>query len=84
VVKRIRTKQIVEERIAKFFDDSLPHLQERSKRDPKFTYEIIVVDDASKEKTIEKALEYAAKYSNNIRILKLQVNRGKGGAIRRV
>jgi dolichyl-phosphate beta-glucosyltransferase len=41
-------------------------------------YEIIVVDDGSADKTAEKA----ASFSNNILVIKLQTNQGKGAAVR--
>ncbi len=50
-----------------------------------FTYEIIVVDDGSKDKTIEVATTYVQKYGDDIfRICKLFKNCGKGGAVRKV
>ena len=48
-----------------------------------FTWEIIVVDDGSKDKTKEVAYEYAKRYpKSSIRVLVEYSNRGKGGAIR--
>jgi glycosyltransferase involved in cell wall biosynthesis len=54
--------------------------------DPEFTFEIIVVSDGSKDKTAAIVNKnYVKKYgSNSIRVLDLQVNRGKGGAVKRV
>lgn len=49
-----------------------------------FTYEIIVVDDGSKDDTTKVALRYAKKLgSNRCRVLTLAKNLGKGGAVRR-
>lgn len=49
-------------------------------------YEILVVDDGSKDATLEKALEFAKdnahRGGSNIRVVKLAKNRGKGGAVR--
>ena len=48
------------------------------------TWEIIVVDDGSKDKTTDTALEYAVTLgSNKMRVLTLAKNLGKGGAVRR-
>jgi len=71
-----------EKRIKKFFDETLPYLDEKTKREPGFTYEIIIVDDGSSDKTSEKSLEYAAKRgADSIRVLTLAKNQGKGGAV---
>lgn len=54
------------------------------------SYEILIVDDGSKDRTSEIALEYAGKFKkeyggeNEIRVVKLERNRGKGGAVRHV
>jgi len=48
------------------------------------TWEIIVVDDGSKDKTTETALEYAVSLgTDKVRVLTLAKNLGKGGAVRR-
>lgn len=66
-------------------DEALEHLENRIKDIPSYKYEIIVVSDGSKDKTVEVAETYAAKYgSEKIRCLELVKNRGKGGAVRLV
>jgi glycosyltransferase involved in cell wall biosynthesis len=45
--------------------------------------EIIVADDASKDESVERVEEMAAQYPGLIRILKTDVNGGKGSALRR-
>jgi dolichyl-phosphate beta-glucosyltransferase len=43
------------------------------------------VDDGSRDKTSQLALEYVKTYSvDKIRVLTLKKNRGKGGAVKRV
>lgn len=66
-------------------DECLTYLIERSNKDSNFTFEIIVVDDGSRDKTSSVALKYSSKYSSDkIRVLTLVRNRGKGGAVRLV
>lgn len=49
-----------------------------------FTYELIVVDDGSSDETTKCAQEYGKKMeqSDLIRVITLEKNRGKGGAVR--
>lgn len=54
---------------------------ERYFKKKKLTYEIIVVDDGSKDKTIEVVNKYAAKNSN-IKIVSNGINRGKGYSVK--
>jgi hypothetical protein len=50
-----------------------------------FTYEIIIVDDGSKDDTYNVAMGYVKKYGDDIvRVCKLSPNCGKGGAVRKV
>jgi len=73
-----------EERLPIMLDESTEYLEKRCKEDPKFSYEIIVVDDGSKDKTSQVALRYSKKFTtDHVRVLTLQKNRGKGGAVRR-
>ena len=65
-------------------NECLEYLEEKSKRS-KFTYEVIVVSDGSKDKTVEVAMKYCQKYTTDkFRVLDLIQNRGKGGAVRLV
>lgn len=69
--------------------ETVPHLLMLQKTRPEFTWEIIVVDDASNDATIQVAKKLAFELldkSNvsNIRIMSLQINRGKGGAVTQV
>ncbi|XP_041864969.1 dolichyl-phosphate beta-glucosyltransferase [Melanotaenia boesemani] len=70
-------------RMPVMLDEAMEYLENRQKQNPSFTYEIIVVDDGSKDKTTEVALRYTRKYSaDKVRVLTLVKNRGKGGAVR--
>ena len=74
-----------QDRLPKMLDFTLKYLKERAQRDPKFTWEIIVCDDGSKDKTESVTMEYIKRETvDSIRFLKLFQNRGKGGAVRRV
>ncbi|CAN8102262.1 unnamed protein product [Discula destructiva] len=46
-------------------------------------YEILIVDDGSKDRTVQVALEFSRKHELHdiLRIVKLAKNRGKGGAV---
>ncbi|ORZ21232.1 nucleotide-diphospho-sugar transferase, partial [Absidia repens] len=64
--------------------ETVDYLERRCKETTKrsFTYEIIIVDDGSKDNTIQVASEFSKEYSSaDIRILALEKNRGKGGAV---
>lgn len=66
-------------------DECLDYLEKRAIAETTFQYEVIVVSDGSKDRTVEVAQTYAKKYSTNkLRVLELVENRGKGGAVRLV
>ena len=84
-----------EKRLPKMLDECIAYLVKRESDHPfllcfslmsrDFTWEIIIVDDGSKDRTKEIGWEYAKRYNNqNIRVLVEYHNRGKGGAIRMV
>ncbi|KAG0575518.1 hypothetical protein KC19_5G009800 [Ceratodon purpureus] len=73
-----------QDRIRSTLDETLSYLQDRVKRDKSFTYEIIIVDDGSKDNTTKIGFEYINKYGLDvIRLLKQGVNQGKGAAVRK-
>lgn len=68
-------------RMEGMLNEALNYLLEREK-DAKFTFEIIIVDDGSRDATAKVAMEYVNKYSSDVvRLLKLETNQGKGGAV---
>ena len=72
-------------RISPMLDVTIEHLERKHEQNAEFTYEIIVVDDCSKDNTIGVVMDYISKIGvDKLRLLRLAQNRGKGGAIRRV
>uniref|UniRef100_A0A8C5R719 Dolichyl-phosphate beta-glucosyltransferase n=1 Tax=Leptobrachium leishanense TaxID=445787 RepID=A0A8C5R719_9ANUR len=72
-----------ETRLPVMLDEALEFLEKRQKARPSFGYELIIVDDGSKDKTTEVGLNYSKRYgSDKVRVLTLKRNRGKGGAVR--
>eukprot|EP00042_Codosiga_hollandica_P040977 m.359733 g.359733 ORF g.359733 m.359733 type:complete len:326 (-) comp56003_c0_seq2:110-1087(-) len=70
-------------RLPAMMEKTMTYLLARKKAQPSFTYEVIIVDDGSRDKTSELGVEYSKKYGFDIvRVLKLHHNRGKGGAVR--
>ncbi|CAK4177422.1 unnamed protein product [Aphanomyces euteiches] len=71
------------ERILPMLHDTIAYMDTRAKSNAGFMYEIIVVDDCSTDTTI-KVVESEIKRvgANKLKILALDVNRGKGGAVR--
>jgi dolichyl-phosphate beta-glucosyltransferase len=68
-------------RMEGMLNEALKYLLEREK-DASFTFEIIIVDDGSKDATAKVAMEYVKKYSSDVvRLMKLSANQGKGGAV---
>ena len=66
-------------------DEAMPYLEERREKDPTFTYEVIIVNDGSKDKTSEVVMKYVRQYgADKVRLLEFVRNRGKGGAVRMV
>lgn len=64
-------------------DEALEFLESKTKLSSTFKYEIIIVSDGSKDKTVEVGLKYSKKFgTQKVRVLELVQNRGKGGAVR--
>lgn len=70
-----------EKRLVPMMDEAIEYLQGCKG----FTWEIIVVDDGSKDGTANLVrTKYCSRYGTDlVRVLKLSQNRGKGGAVRR-
>ncbi|KAJ9590752.1 hypothetical protein L9F63_016268 [Diploptera punctata] len=69
-----------EVRLPPMLDECLEYL---TSRESSLKYEVVVVSDGSKDNTAKVAKEYVKKHGAEIvRVLELEQNRGKGGAIR--
>jgi len=67
-----------QKRLPKMLDECLEFLEKRSS-----SYEVIIVDDGSKDSTSAVGLDYVEKFGcDKVRVLTLGKNRGKGGAVR--
>ncbi|KAL2258737.1 hypothetical protein VTK26DRAFT_7825 [Humicola hyalothermophila] len=60
-----------------------PHVAELKPGAPGGGYEILVIDDGSRDRTVDVALEFSRRHGLHdiLRVVKLAKNRGKGGAV---
>ncbi|EFN51845.1 hypothetical protein CHLNCDRAFT_27604 [Chlorella variabilis] len=73
-----------EDRLPATLQETLSYLQRRRDRQgPYFTYEVIIVDDGSRDGTVQVAADFARKHGfDAVRVLRLPQNRGKGYAVK--
>ncbi|KAF6265307.1 nucleotide-diphospho-sugar transferase [Scenedesmus sp. NREL 46B-D3] len=73
-----------EDRLPATLDETLAYLQRRrNKAGPAFTYEVIIVDDGSKDSTAAVAMGFVKRHGvDAVRLLRLPYNCGKGRAVR--
>jgi len=72
-----------EERLPIMMEETMEYLETRQTKDSSFKYEVIIVDDGSKDKTSQFGLKQSEQYGvDKVRVLTLHENRGKGGAVR--
>ncbi|VFQ88390.1 unnamed protein product [Cuscuta campestris] len=73
-----------ENRLPAALDEMLFYLQHRAAKDRSFTYEVIIVDDGSADRTKTEAFKFVKKHTvENVRVVLLGRNHGKGEAIRK-
>ncbi|KAJ2744953.1 dolichyl-phosphate beta-glucosyltransferase [Coemansia sp. BCRC 34301] len=72
-----------EERLPVLLNDICEYVARRRKEKAgRFSYELMIMDDGSKDRTSEVALEFARMHGiHELRVVKHVVNRGKGGAV---
>jgi dolichyl-phosphate beta-glucosyltransferase len=74
-----------QDRVCGMLDETLQYCEERHKSDKSFTFEIIVVNDGSKDKTEQVVKQYIEKNDQGrdvLRFISLKQNRGKGYAVK--
>jgi dolichyl-phosphate beta-glucosyltransferase len=71
-------------RLPATLEETMAYLQQRRNTSgPNFTYEVIVVDDGSKDDTTQVAFEFVKKHGvDAVRVLSLPCNKGKGYAVK--
>lgn len=73
-----------EHRLPVALDETMNYLQQRAAKDKSFSYEVLIVDDGSADGTKRVAFDFVRKYNiENVRVLPLGRNYGKGEAIRK-
>lgn len=64
-------------------EEALEHLAVQRKATPGFSYEVILVDDGSKDDTYQQAMKFVERLGlDTFRVIHFPVNRGKGAAVR--
>ena len=64
-------------------EEAIDFLNLKRKRQPNFSYEIIVVDDGSTDETYQHGMKYVQRLGiDTCRVLRFAANRGKGAAVR--
>ncbi|XP_051121809.1 uncharacterized protein LOC127245134 [Andrographis paniculata] len=73
-----------EYRLPGALEETLIYLQERAAKDESFSYEVVIVDDGSTDGTKRVAFDFVKRYAvDNVRLVLLGRNHGKGEAIRK-
>lgn len=71
-------------RLAGTLEDTLTYLENRTRVEKSFTYEVIVVDDGSRDETAAIGYQFSKSYGvDKVRVLRQIPNQGKGAAVRK-
>ncbi|KAK6054331.1 RNA polymerase Rpb3/Rpb11 dimerization domain protein [Cooperia oncophora] len=70
------------DRLPIMLDECFEYLLERKKKEESFSFEVLVVDDGSTDRTADVAADYGRRHPGSLKVLKLERNLGKGGAVR--
>ncbi|KAJ2156257.1 dolichyl-phosphate beta-glucosyltransferase [Coemansia sp. RSA 552] len=71
-----------EKRLPVLLEDIREYVAERRTREPRFSYELLVMDDGSKDGTLDVALAFAREHGmREVKGVRHVINRGKGGAV---
>ncbi|XP_062214141.1 uncharacterized protein LOC133915130 [Phragmites australis] len=73
-----------EHRLPEALTETLNYLKQRSAADKSFSYEVLIVDDGSTDRTSKVAFNFVKQHKiDNVRVLLLGRNHGKGEAVRK-
>ncbi|KAJ2843768.1 dolichyl-phosphate beta-glucosyltransferase [Coemansia brasiliensis] len=71
-----------EARLPVLLEDIRKYVSNRRQKQPRFKYELLIMDDGSQDKTLAVAIEYARKHQmRELKAVRHVKNRGKGGAV---
>ncbi|KAJ2289164.1 dolichyl-phosphate beta-glucosyltransferase, partial [Coemansia sp. RSA 2706] len=71
-----------EARLPVLLEDIREYVEGRRQRQAAFSFELLVVDDGSRDRTAETALDYARTHGmRELKTVRHVINRGKGGAV---
>ena len=73
-------------RIGKMLEPTFAYLEQRARADRAFSFEVVVVDDGSRDGTCRVVADFARRHGGDdvLRLVRMPENRGKGAAIREV